>query len=73
MTEICFYCPEDIFQPGGGATVAVNVLKNFNKKRKKTIILSKNTVVPKFIKDSYNVKQIWYPSYSLLRFCMIYL
>lgn len=67
MRNICFYCPEDIFQPGGGSTVAENILKTFENELKNTIVFSKDTSIPSTLSDKYNIKKIWYPRNSLLR------
>lgn len=67
MKRVCFYCPENIFQPGGGATVASNILRNFNTNPRNSIILSKKTDIPNYISDNYSVKVINYPSNIILK------
>lgn len=59
--SILFYCPEDIFQPGGGATVAKNVLKNFKSQNKDLIVFSTKTEVPLDIENNFKTLKIWYP------------
>lgn len=65
--KICFYCPEKIFKPGGGATVAKNILENYVNGERNMIILSKNTNVSAEIKEKYDVVKINYPTNSFLR------
>lgn len=63
--SILFYCPEDIFQPGGGATVAKNILKNFQSQENDIIIFSKKTEVPPEIENNYRIVKIWYPKSAI--------
>ena len=67
MKNVCFYCPEDIFQPGGGSTVAANVLKNFSNGGTNYIVFSRRTNIPFELSSKYNVKRIWYPNSPILR------
>jgi len=67
MRNVCFYCPDNIFQPGGGATVAENILKTFDNGLRNDIIFSKKTSIPITLYEKYNVRRIWYPSNYLLR------
>lgn len=62
MRKVCFYCPEDIFQVGGGSVVALNILKDFDNGMLNYIVFSNNTNVPCFIKKKYKVLKLWYPS-----------
>jgi len=65
--KVCFYCPEDIFQQGGGAIVARNILKNIPATEKVKIIFSKNTTVPDEIVNKHDIDRISYPKNNLFR------
>ena len=65
--KVCFYCPEDVFQAGGGATVAKNILREFDNGTKNTVIFSKRTIIPNFIIDKYFIIRVWYPKNTITR------
>ncbi|MDA9124865.1 glycosyltransferase [Flavobacteriaceae bacterium] len=62
-----FYCPEDIFQAGGGATVAKNILKHFKSHEKDLIIFSTRTIIPHEIESNFKTIKVWYPKSTVLR------
>ena len=67
IKKICFYCPEDIFQNGGGATVASNILKNMPLEKDVEILFSTNTEVPVGIIDKHKIRYINFPKNNILR------